>query len=243
MYRCVKDFEIRFTDVDAYDNLKLSSLLCFLEEISCVSADDLGLGYNDLKPKNIGFILSNWYIELNRAIRLGEKVTLRTWPIKPKYLIFLRDFEIYCGEEKVGAATSRWCMVDLNSFSVLPVSAGCKDNDFDRYDTQRSVSFANWKIPAIEDGEYRYSMVALYSDYDHYFHVNNTKYADFLMDAFTVEELDGKLPHTVQITYVKQCKQGDRLDFTRKADGEYFLVEGAVGGETRVRMRIKFNGV
>ena len=53
MYRHIKSFELRYTDVDAYDNLKLSSLLSFLEESACLSADELGFGYADVAPKHL----------------------------------------------------------------------------------------------------------------------------------------------------------------------------------------------
>ena len=69
MYRHKKDYELRYTDVDAYDNLKLSSLLSFLEESACLSADELGFGYKDIAPKHFGFIIANWYIKLERNIK------------------------------------------------------------------------------------------------------------------------------------------------------------------------------
>ena len=50
MYRHIKSYELRYTDVDAFDNLKLSSLLSFLEESACLSADELGFGYDDIAP-------------------------------------------------------------------------------------------------------------------------------------------------------------------------------------------------
>ena len=62
MYRNIKNYELRYTDVDAYDNLKLSALLSFMEESACRSADELGFGYDDITPHNIGFIIANWYI-------------------------------------------------------------------------------------------------------------------------------------------------------------------------------------
>ncbi len=243
MYRNVKEYEIKFTDADAYDNLKLSSLLSFLEESACASADELGFGYDDISPRGMGFILVNCYIEFKRNIKLGEKLTVHTWPIKPKHLIFLRDSELYIGNEKVGAVTARWCMIDVGSFTVLPASAYFKESDFENYNTERSIEFTNWKIPAADDAEFVYSKRVAYSDYDHYFHVNNTKYADFLMDVFSVEELENKRVESMQITYTKQCKQGEVIDFYRKCDGQYFVIEGRVNGEQRVIMRVKFNAV
>ena len=243
MYRNINDYKLRYTDVDAYDNLKLSSLLSFLEESACLSADELGFGYGDVAPKNIGFVIVNWYIKLERNIKLGETVTVHTWPIKPKHMIFIRDFELYSGEEKVGVATSRWCMINTQTFSMLPTSAYFKENDFDNYNVERSVDFTGWKIPAAEHGKLVYSKIASYSDYDHYFHVNNTKYADFLMDVFSVEELENLSMNSVQLTYVKQCKQGEKIDFFHSKTDDGYIVEGKVRDELRIQMRIKFVGV
>ena len=72
MYKNIKKYELRYTDVDAYDNLKLSSLLSFLEESACLSADELGFGYKDVAPRNIGFVLINIYVKLEKNIRLGD---------------------------------------------------------------------------------------------------------------------------------------------------------------------------
>ena len=44
MYRHIKNYEIRYMDTDAFDNIKLSALLGILQESSCLSADELGFG-------------------------------------------------------------------------------------------------------------------------------------------------------------------------------------------------------
>lgn len=243
MYKNIRSYELRYTDVDAFDNLKLSSLMSFLEESACLSADELGFGYEALSPKNLGFIIVNCYIKLERNIKLGETVTIHTWPLKPRLLIFLRDSEIYVGDEKVGVATARWFMVSTQTFAPVPSSAFFKESDFKDYNTCRSIEFSDWKIPPATDGKAVYTKTVTYSDYDHYFHVNNTKYADFLFDAFTVDELDGKALSSVQLTYVKQCKEGERIDIVRFEQEGYYLVEGRVCGDLRVQMRVKFNDV
>lgn len=243
MYKHVKKYEIRFTDADAFDNLKPASLLSFLEESACLSADELGFGYEAVAPKNLGFILVNYYIELLRAIKLGEVVEIHTWPLTPKHLIFFRDFEIYCGGIKVGVATSRWCMIDTRTFAMMPVSTFFKPSDFEDYNTERSVVFNSWKIPEIDRGVLATEKNVTYSHYDHYFHVNNTKYADFLMDTFAVDELENKYISNLQITYVKQCKIGDDIKLFKKAEGDTYFVEGKVGDELRVQFKVKLNEV
>ena len=243
MYRHIKEYQLRYTDVDAYDSLKLSSLLSFLEESACLSADELGFGYDDVAPKHFGFIVVNWYIKLFKSIKLGDVLTVHTWPLKPRRLIFLRDYELYCGEEKVGVCSARWCMIDTDKFMPVPTSAFFCENFFDGYNTERSIDFNDWKIPSIECGETVYSKKVMFSDYDHYFHVNNTKYADFMFDVFSVDELRGKSLSSVQITYVKQCKEGEQITFSKDKKDGFYLVEGKVDGELRVQMRIEFNDV
>lgn len=244
MYRNKKIYDVKYTDADAYDNLKLSSLLSFLEESACLSADELGFGYSVIQPKNIGFILVNWYIELYRPVRLGQPLEVHTWPLPPKKLIFLRDFELFCHGEKVGAATARWCMIDTQNYSMLPVSVFFKEEDFKNYNTERSVDAVVWKIPRVGgSAQVRYRKPVTYSDYDHYFHVNNTKYADFMMDVFSVEELSRKFIRKVQITYVKQSKAGEELDFLREDLDGCTLVEGVADGELRVQMRVEFGEI
>lgn len=241
MYRHIKNYTLKFTDVDAYDRIKLSSLLSFLEESACLSAAELGFGYDDLSPKNFGFILVNVFIKFEKQIKLGDVLTVHTWPLRPSRAIFLRDSELFVGNEKVGAVTARWCMVDTQTFAILPATAYFKEDDFKDYNTERSLVFTGWKIPQ-EQGEEVYSKKVTYSDYDHYFHVNNTKYGDFCMDAFGAEELKDKFFESVQISYVKQCKEGETIVFSRtdKVDG-YHIIEGRVDGEIRVQFKVKFN--
>lgn len=236
MYCNVKTYNLRYTDVDFEDNLKLSSLLSLMEESACASADELGFGYAVLQPKNIGFVILNWHIELYRAIKLGEELTIHTWPVKPKRLTVFRDFELYCGDEKVGVATSRWCVIDLSNFKILDPT--CAFSEGMTYNEQRSVEVSNWKIPAVASRECVYSKMVVYSDYDHYNHVNNTKYADFLIDVFSPEELKGKFISSVDINYQTQCKYGEMLNFYRDEKDGCTIIEGRVNGGTRVQMRI-----
>lgn len=243
MYKNIKEYEVRFTDADAFDNLKPSSLLSFQEESACLSAEELGFGYLDISPKNLGFIIVNNYTELFRPIKLGEKVEIHTWPLRPGHMIFLRDFEFYVNGEKVGVATTRWCMIDTRTFSMMPASAFFGDSSTDNFNTERSVAFNSWKIPQVLDGELAYSRKVAYSDYDHYFHANNTKYADYLLDTFKIEELEGKYIKKLQITYAKQCKIGEIIDLYKKTENGVCTVEGRVAGELRVQFRVELDAL
>lgn len=243
MYRNIKKYEIRYIDVDAYDILKPSSLLGFMQESAGFSADELGFGYDTIKKNNIGFIMSGWYVELNRPIRYGEVLTVHTWPIRPNNVIFLRDFELYVGNEKVGAAVSRWCMMDVTAFKILPVMSFFKNYDLNAWNTERSIEFNRWKIRAEDNVKIVFTHEIGYGDYDHYFHMNNTRYAGYMLSAFSDKEFKGKYISRLQISYVKQCKIGDKLEFFRADnDGESYI-EGKAGGEIRVQMKVRLDEI
>lgn len=243
MYRHIKNYEIKYSDVDAYDHLKMTQLLGFLQESACLSADELGFGYSVISKKNLGFILVNWFVELKRPINYGETIEVHTWPLKPKLSIFLRDFEIYINGEKVGAASSRWCIVDMQTFNLMRVADYFESGFFDGYNTERSIEFNVWKIPLIEEGECVYERTVRLCDYDHYFHVNNTRYADFLCDTFTVDDFSGKYIKNFQVTYVKQCKEGDVLSFTKKRIDDFYLIEGRVSDELRIQCKVRLDEI
>lgn len=242
MYIHEKEYDIKYSDVDCYDRLKLSALLGMMQESACLSADELKFGYKDIRDKDVAFVVTNWCIRLNRPITVDDKIIIKTWPIKPKHLLVFRDFEIYIGCEKVGAASSRWCLVDLKTFSMRPASVVFAD-DWREYNDFRSIDGISWKIPEMENGEPIYSKVVAYSDYDHYNHVNNTRYADFAFDVFSVPELKDLYFSDVQIAYVKQCKFGEKIDFYREFKDGAFYVDGRVGNELRVQFKIGFEKI
>lgn len=240
MYCHSKDYAFRYSDADFQDIIRPASFLAVMQESACLSADELGFGYKDLQPKNIGFILSNWYVELYRPVNYDDVLTVHTWPIKPKHLIVMRDFELFVGDEKVGVGTSRWCLVDLATFTMLPASTIFSDVNIE-YNDFRSTQFNSWKIPRALGGQNTYEKIISYSDHDHYNHANNTKYADFLMDAFSVDEIKGKWVKQFRVSYIKQCKCGEKLQFYRlQLDDESWVVECRAGEELRAQLYVVF---
>ncbi|MCD8201106.1 MAG: thioesterase [Clostridia bacterium] len=243
VYRHERTYKIRYTDVDVKDKLKPIGLLAFLNEGASTSADELGFGYDVVTRLGYGFILSNWYVEVKRPVDLSEPLTVVTWPEPPQRVQLFRDYEFYSGEEKLGVAIGRWCMVDIKSFKILPTSLVFQNpslginidfNDFTCCDAPA------WKIPGITDGREMFSRPVLYSDLDHYDHVNNTKYTDYLFDAFSVKEIVGHPVKSFQITYAGQCKEGDVMHVFREDREDFSIVEVRVDGCVRTQMKVTF---
>lgn len=244
-YRHKRLFQTDVRDVDFADRLKVSTILSRFESVASGSADELGFGYGYLKEHGYAFFLAEVCCTLSRPITLGEGITFVTWPAPPRYAVFGREFEAYdASSKKVLSATSRWCAVDFSSGKILTQKAFPEQNYLDTniYDpTPSGVVYQKTPKIAFSDGEERFSVRIANSEYDHNMHVNNTRYADYCLNCFSVDELKTKSVSSFSIAYVKQCREGDFLRFVRQdVDGGSLVCGFNQNGELVVRAAFSF---
>lgn len=244
-YRCEESYKTDFCDVDFKDELKISALLSRFESIASKSADELEFGYKYLKERGYAFFLAEISCVLSRAVPLYETLSLRTWPTPPSYVVFGREYEGYAESgAKILSATSRWCAVDFSTGKLLTPKA-FPEQDYrnaEIYDPAKSGApqTKTAKLSAGE-GEKKFSIKIANSEYDHNMHVNNTHYADYCLNCFSVAELADKYVSSFSIAYVKQCKEGETLSFYRKDEADFSVIGGFnEEGENVVRAEFSF---
>lgn len=229
MYRYTEDFKIKYCDVDFKDEIKISTCLSLMEEVACYSADELGFGYSFIKERGCAFMVTNIYLEFLRPIKLGEVIQAQTWPLPPSYVVFGREYRFLSqSDEPLMRASSRWCLIEVATGKLLQ-SKVVDNQDYSTYNTEKAVKNAQWKIPSFDqaDGEMRFSLTIANSEYDHNMHVNNTRYADYCINCFSLEELKNRAIVRFSIAYIKQCREGEILSFYRKQIAENeFVVQG-----------------
>lgn len=237
-----RSFSLRWTDLDFKDELKLSSLLSIAQEVAGSSADELHFGYGDLVPKGLGFFVTATHCELLRPVRAGETLTAETWPLPPRHVVFERDYRIKVGGETVANLASRWCLVDLKTFRLLTPDALGKTHAECPYNSEKALEVADWKIPKLNgEGKEVYRMRVGSSQCDHYSHANNTRYADFFLDCYTMKELAELPVKAFRIYYGKQATENAELVFTRKDfDNGTSVCEAHSNGELISRFLLKF---
>lgn len=228
-YEHIQQFTVKYCEADFKDELKVSALFSYLEEVACSSADELGFGYRYVRPRGYAFMVTGLSCEFEKPVTLGEKITLKTWPTPPTHVIFGREYQVLSetGEVKVNAS-SRWCLIDMQEGKLLP-SKVIDNQDYSAYNTTKLLENVRWKMPAFkaQDGELCFSLKIANSEYDHNMHVNNTRYVDYCFNCFSVKELAVKRLKKFTIAYIKQCKEGETLRFYRQDLGEgVYLTQG-----------------
>ncbi len=228
-YEHVKEFLIKYCDVDFKDQLKPSVTLSYLEEVACSSAEELGFGYSFVKPRGYAFMVTNISCEFIRPVLLGELIQVKTWPTPPSHVVFGREYQILSESGEICMnASSRWCMIDMNTGRLLQ-SKLLPEQDYSTYNTTKVLQDIVWKAPIFqkEDGELKFTLTIANSEYDHNMHVNNTRYADYCFNCFSVAELAKWKLKRFTISYIKQCKEGDTLRMYRKMqEDKRYIVQG-----------------
>ncbi len=234
------EFKLRYSDLDFKDELKCSAYLAFAQEVASNSAEELNFGYHALKGKGLGFIVVATACKFLRPAREGETLFVDTWPCPPRHVFFERQYRVRAGEEVIALLSSRWCLVDVNDFSLCTGERMGKAHEECPYNAEKCLQVTNWKIPKLgEEGCVIYELTVTSEHCDHYIHANNCRYADFFMGCFTIEELRRGV-EGFRISYVKQAKEGDKLTFVRRDEGEISVCECRRGEELVAQFELTF---
>lgn len=229
------------SEIDFKGEIKPSAILNHLQEAAGCNSQEMGIGIDALRQQGMFWVLSKMYVEVGKPARHKDVIRVTTWPHKPNKAIFERSFFVSLGDETCAKALSRWCILDINTGRILPTSQIMHKQE--ELIDERAVECPDWRISSIEEkSEPDFEIRISHSEYDLNYHVNNVKYADYVFNCFSIEELSSRRVKSLQINYVKQSHEKDVLRFYRKKITENeFVVEGVKNGtETVISARVCF---
>ncbi len=216
-------YTIRSTDVDIFGNLRPSALLAVFQDLATEHSKNQGMDQDILTERyNAAWLLVRMWYRLERPLRMGEEITFRTWHRGAGGLIVYRDFEMASGGQSVGEAVSAWVVADRENRKMMrpslvdciasaPVPETVKDRQLKLIKSPKEKQFVHLR-------EIRYS------DLDLNGHMNNTRYADVIMDALTVSEMQGRYVSELQLNYSLECGPGECISISRcLTDGNCYV--------------------
>ncbi len=237
---------IKSHETDYRLKLKTSALLQHFQDVAIRHALILGVGYDDMKKYGLFWVITRFHIEIDRMPVYDEEIEVETWPKTLDILrskthsgvkkslhgnkedfLFLRDFLMKDKEGNIIVrATSSWVMLDFKSKRLqpavkLPVQMpGNQDSN--------ALTVIPRKIPEADYPMLIYRKQVGYSDIDLNLHVNNTRYADWIMDVFPRDFLEKHTLRSLEINYLREVFWCDKIDLFKAqlAEKESFIVEG-----------------
>lgn len=216
-------YRITPRDTDPFGQCRPSSLLTILQEAAADAVAELHASRAEIVEKyNCFWMLARIWYRLDKPLRWGEELTVRTWHRGGKGAVMYRDFDLYCSGEQIGEAVSTWVLADLDTHKLKRMSEISEFELTTGGDLCKSVQLHKVRLPAeMTPVEER---LMHYSDTDINVHVNNTRYADFACDAIWLDQMgEGKFVSSLQISFLKECRAGEVITLSAgQQDGVWY---------------------
>lgn len=203
-----KEYNLRASDFDKFNQIKPSAVLDLFQDAAGQHALDLGLGFEDMLKRSYLWVLTKIRFKILFQPKSYQKVIIKTWPLKPGKLTYRREYSI---EDENGniliAGSSEWVIIDSEKRRLVAVVDLYPFND--GFNTEMIYEEKLGKIKDFEVTGGGYAVNAGFSQLDVNNHVNNTKYANYVLDAIN-PDVPNELKE-FQIDYRKEVFEGTKL--------------------------------
>lgn len=227
-------FRIRFAEVNQHNQIKLSSLFQFMQEVAATHAKQYEFGFDDLAKKHAFWVLSRVRIDLDTFPKSNDDFTVTTWPKGTDKLFALRDFEFRIEDNIVGKATTSWLVMDMTNRRPLRPDIL---SDVNYPDQPSAIESLAPKLTCSEHMEFSHQTTSRFNDIDINQHVNNTRYIDWLTDSLSKEENHFKKTQ-VLVNFNSELTYNQTIDIFKARNETSFILEGRSGSKSIITMHI-----
>jgi len=205
---------------------RLHGLLLILQEAAGDHASKLGFGYESLSEKGFFWALIRQKLIMDSWPK-GDIITIKTWSRPVQRMQAIREFELYEGQERIGACSTTWVILDNQT--RRPKTIEDSEGLF-RPRKDYSVGFSAGKINTPERMNVLKTHVVEPGDLDRNNHVNNTNYARWMLDAMpNPTEMEIR---AYEVNFLAEAFLGDEiaiLSQKEKADPHEMIFKGYRG--------------
>ena len=235
-------FIVTIYDIDICGNLKPSSILNYFQEVATRHAIELKIDYYNLIIHNEYWVLSRICAEIDKYPKLGDEITVVTYPIAPRMIDCDRDYYILDSNGNIIIrGVSKWLILDSQTHKIKRINLqyfnGLKFID------KRAIQDPNWKVePANNMIEIFKNRVRL-DDIDINRHMNNAKYANVAYNALDPSDILEKNIKSFSVNYLSEMKYNQDYTVKKFYNNKHdVIIEIECENKPAFRTRILFDG-
>lgn len=164
---------------DRYGRMKPSWLLYLAQEMAGEHSAMLNAGLSVLNEKHLFWAVTRHKVQITRLPKLGETITLETWPMPTTRVAYPRSTIAYDAQgRELFRSISLWVLMDQQNRSmILPGKSGVEVNGLVR---GGELSTPGSLVPKPWENQTHHRVA--YSELDRNGHANNTRYLDWIDD-------------------------------------------------------------
>jgi acyl-ACP thioesterase len=205
-------YDVNTIVLDDRKRLGLVGLLNLLQDAAWIHAKHIGWGYEDLIRRGTIWVLARQKLVMSDWPVWEDVVTIRTWGRPVAGALAVREYEIAVGERNLGECTTSWLIVDAQTRRPHKLDRAahdvvCRKDGFLDIEA-RKIAVRNDLKPAA-------TFQVRNSDLDVNGHVNNTRYAQWILDSMTPEELAAWRIDGYEVNFLSETGVGDTIEIAR----------------------------
>ena len=216
-----------------------SSVLDLFQDAAGEHAKTLGVGYYDLLPENKCWMILRLRYEVVKQPKIFSSVIVKTWPVESRRIEFDRDYVISDTEGNVLIkGTSQWAILDITD-REKPSLVMARDFDIglDEYISDRALEGRFERLaPKFEADGDPFITKSGYTDIDTNGHVNNTKYANFILNALDLPA--EKEISSFRIDFLKEIMSGSEINIYSRTDESAVVCRGESDGKVNFTAKL-----
>ena len=217
---------VRYSEVDSNARLTLDGIINYMQDCTNFQSEDLGVGLEFHKEKNLAWILNSWQIVIDEYPKMGENITIGTQSFGYEKMFGHRNFLITKEDgSRVAIANSLWVLMDLkkNRPRIVTPEIG------DVYGKHKplEMEYAPRKIKMPENVVKGREFVVQEAQLDTNHHVNNGQYVRMAMNQIELPKVS-----ELRVEYKKQALLGDMIvPFICRQENKTFVSLDDVDGK------------
>lgn len=194
-----KEFILKRSDFDCNGQILPSSVLDLFQEAASSHAEALGCGFDDMNSKGLLWVIARTRYEVQKSPLPCSTVRVCTWPLAPsityrrEYLIADQNGEILI------RGSSDWLVINKDERSIAKAAGVYPENE--EPSEALAIEGRSKRLRPYKGEADSHKVTPEVSDIDANGHVNNTKYADYVLNAVN---LGGRRIKYFQIDYHKE---------------------------------------
>ena len=226
-----EEFIPRFRDAEVDGLIGVRGYFNLFQDLTSAHMYQYGLG-NDKLPERTGcaWIFTKYKLHVYSKSDFDTPLKMETWvePVRSPLLVN-HGLWISAGDKLLAAGRVESCPFRLKEQKLVRLT----DIDFQddiSYDRDDGLGRFTRVGRGIEGAAYRYTHTVRYTDLDKSRHMNNIKYIDLFLNAFSAEYFRTHFVTEMEVQFRSQCFEGEVLQVYAKeeegiaADGEKTIV-------------------
>lgn len=184
-----KEFYLRTSDFDCRLDLHPSAVLDLFQDVAGEHARALGIGRDAMLENSLIWVIVRARYRVLKTPRQFDRVRVKTWPLPPHRSIFQREYLISAADgTPLVLGSSEWVVIHSERRRLMPVGDvyPIKEGFLEEHNFPDGFS----RLHDFDAKDGTVTLTPAFTDLDVNGHVNNTKYANYIINTVLPDECE-----------------------------------------------------